>query len=173
MQEREPYTPFRDEDVEVRPSHVHGLGVFAMRAFSSGTWIRTTRILREVTPSHPLQLGENVDHCMYVLDRTYLVGVPDCYVNHSCAPTAHHGFDGTRCSMVSMRDIAADDEITFDYMINTDGGSSWRCTCGAAGCRGRTHSSFFDLPIDLQRRYRSYLASWFVDAHRDKVTAIG
>ena len=68
-----------------------------------------------------------------------------------------------------VRDIAAGEEITYDYMINTHGGASWTCACGAPGCRGRTVASFFELAPALQRAYARYLAPWFVAAHFERV----
>ena len=57
------------------------------------------------------------------------------YVNHSCAPNA--GLSGQIC-LVAMRDIAAGEEITYDYAMS-DGSAydEFPCSCGASTCRGR------------------------------------
>jgi hypothetical protein len=39
--------------------------------------------------------------------------------------------------MTATRDIAAGDEITFDYCTSNDWPQDWACACGAPQCRGR------------------------------------
>ena len=53
--------------------------------------------------------------------------------NHSCDPNAEfRGLD-----IVARRDIAAGEELTLDYaMIMNEQSEPFRCTCGAASCRG-------------------------------------
>ncbi len=58
--------------------------------------------------------------------------------------------------------VAADEELSFDYLINNPAGDSWPCACGARRCRGETGSSFFTLPAAFQHEYRPLLADWFV-----------
>jgi uncharacterized protein len=155
-----------------KPSGKGGFGLFAMQDFAAGTRVRSINVVREVTAQRPLVPDEDADHCMRILDRAFLIGEPDCYVNHCCDPNAFKRFRNEVIDIVAMRDISAGDEITYDYMINTATGNAWRCDCGSKKCRGSTSVSFFDLPINLQLQYRPYLAPWFVDAFRDRIDAI-
>ncbi len=159
-------------NLEVRPSPIAGRGVFALRDFAAGEIIGDVPIVREITAAAPLLAAESADHCRYIEGRAFLIGAPACFVNHCCEPNAYHldGDDGWL--VAALTDVRAGDEITYDYVINTHGGSSWPCACGARACRGATAGSFFDLPIALQRRYAPYLAPWFVRAHRDAVGAL-
>lgn len=77
-------------------------------------------------------------HSLQVEDDLFLVSLTDCepadYVNHSCNPNA--GLSG-QISLVSMRDIQAGEEITYDYAMS-DGSDydEFPCSCGAPQCRG-------------------------------------
>jgi uncharacterized protein len=158
--------------IETRRSGIAGLGVFALQDFRAGEIVAHVPIEREVTEASPLQRGEAADHCRYVVGRTFLIGAPARHVNHSCAPNAYHLDRPYGWFVAAMRDIRAGEEITYDYMINTHGGASWRCACGAPGCRGKTVASFFDLAPALQRAYARYLAPWFVAAHFERIAPL-
>ena len=158
-------------EVEVKPSPIEGLGIFAARSFRAGERIRRVNVVREVTPEAPIRedLGERVDHCAYPDGRVMLWGFPDRHVNHSCDPNAWERFEGGASHLVARRDIRAGEEITCDYNINIDGGTAWPCRCGAARCRGTVEGGFFRLPVEWQREYRPLLADWFVRRHEEKL----
>lgn len=77
-------------DVEVKPSGIEGIGVFATRSFRADDRIRRVNVIREITPDAPIreELGERVDHCSYPDGKVVLWGFPDRHVNHSCDPNA-------------------------------------------------------------------------------------
>jgi hypothetical protein len=158
-------------EVEVRPSAIQGLGVFAARSFETGQRIRQINVAREITPDAPLRedLGERADHCDYPDGKVVLLGFPDRHVNHSCDPNACVLYEGTGCALVARRVISAREEITCDYNVNITGGTAWPCRCGAARCRGTTVGDFFLLPVGVQREYRPLLAEWFVRRHRERL----
>ena len=161
-------------DVEVRPSGIEGLGVFATRAFRAGERIRRINVVREITPDAPLRedLGERADHCNYPDGKVVLYGLPDRCLNHSCDPNACEVFEGNVAWLVTRRAIAAGEEVTCDYNINIANGTAWPCRCGAARCRGMVAGDFFLLPDEWQRDYRPLLADWFVHRHRDRIEAL-
>lgn len=161
-------------DVEVRPSGIEGLGIFAVRSFRTGERIRKINVVREVTPDAPIreELGERADHCNYPDGRVVLYGLPDRHINHSCDPNAYEVFDEGGTWLVARRDIATGTEITCDYNINIADGTSWPCRCGAARCRGEVVGDFFRLPTAWQREYRPLLAAWFVRRHRERIEAL-
>lgn len=154
-------------DVEVRPSGIEGLGLFARRGFEAGERIRAINVVREITPDAPLrpELGERGDHCDYPDGKVVLVGYPDRHVNHSCDPNAWVEYGRQGAALLARRTILPGAEITCDYQINVTGGSRWPCHCGAARCRGEVVGDFFALPAALQAEYRPYLAAWFVSRH--------
>ncbi len=104
------------EEVDVKPSGIEGLGIFARRAFSPGERILRINIIREITPDSPLrpELGERFDHCSYPDGKILLVGYPARHVNHSCNPNAWEQYEGDVSYLVARRDIAVGDEITID-----------------------------------------------------------
>jgi SET domain-containing protein len=161
-------------DVEVRPSSIEGLGLFAARAFRAGERIRRVNVVREVTPDAPLRedLGERADHCDYPDGKVVLVGYPDRHINHSCDPNAYALYESDATFFVARRPIAPGDEITCDYNVNISGGTAWPCRCGAARCRGTVAGDFFLLPPEIQREYLPLLAPWFVRRHQGRLDAL-
>jgi len=93
-------------------------------------------------------------------------------VNHSCEPNC--GFLGN-VILVTMRDIAAGEELTFDYAMS-DGCDydEFECRCGRPTCRGKVTGNDWMLP-ELQRRYRGWFSPYLaqriarlVPAHASK-----
>ncbi len=162
-------------DVDVRPSRIEGLGLFAARSYRAGATIRRIVVVREITPDAPLRedLGERFDHCDYPDGKQVLIGYPDRHLNHSCDPNGWVRYEGDGEFLVARRDIAEDEEITVDYNVNITGGTSWPCHCGAARCRGETLGDYFLLPPETRAEYRPLLADWFVRRHGERLAADG
>jgi hypothetical protein len=102
------------------------------------------------------------DHVMEVADGEVFLasGDIDDYVNHSCEPNCRLDFrpDG-RVFLVALRDIAAGEELSFDYATTTTLAGiaafpGWRfaCLCGAPGCRGEV-SCAEELPPERRAFY--------------------
>ena len=78
-------------------------------------------------------------------------------VNHSCEPNV--GMGGN-VLLVSMRDIAAGEELTIDYALFVgDPGFAMECRCGTAACRGVVQETDW-MRADLQARYRGWFSWW-------------
>ncbi|MEM8783582.1 MAG: SET domain-containing protein-lysine N-methyltransferase [Planctomycetota bacterium] len=166
--------------VEVRASGIHGLGVFATRGFAAGEVVWTLDDSRVVDDAHPLlpEAGEHEDHCDYLADGTViLMPSPERHINSSCDPNTFVRTDedgdasGVR-RVVARRKIAAEEEVTYDYIIDCHGGDVWECACGSTRCRRTIVSSFFELPEAWQREYLPLLNPWFVAQHRERVDAL-
>ncbi|HEU5007493.1 MAG TPA: SET domain-containing protein [Jatrophihabitantaceae bacterium] len=76
--------------------------------------------------------------------------------NHSCDPNLWWSGD----ELVALREIAAGEELTYDYA--TDGpagvlgpGALLRCNCGSMRCRGLIEADDRQIP-ELQRRYAGH-----------------
>lgn len=78
-------------------------------------------------------------------------------VNHSCEPNA--GFAG-QISTVALRDIAAGEEICFDYAM-CDGSpyDEFTCLCGSAQCRKTISGKDWQRP-ELWERYAGYFSPY-------------
>jgi hypothetical protein len=97
---------------------------------------------------------------LQVADEMFLVseksGAGD-YLNHSCNPNA--GLSGQIC-LIAMRDIAAGEEICFDYaMCDSLPYDEFECSCGAANCRGRVTGNDWKIK-ELQERYAGYFSPY-------------
>ncbi|HET6977928.1 MAG TPA: SET domain-containing protein-lysine N-methyltransferase [Pyrinomonadaceae bacterium] len=162
-------------DVIVAESEIHGLGVFATRDFTRDEIILAIDDSRIVDDDHPLRpdLGEHSYHCDYLAGgKTVLMRSPERHINSCCDPNTYvKTIDDSRY-VVARQPIKADDEITYDYIIDCHGGIVWQCSCGNARCRGTIVSSFFELPLELQIEYLPLLNPWFINEHRLKIDAL-
>ncbi|MFN0121149.1 MAG: SET domain-containing protein [Blastocatellia bacterium] len=99
------------DDYEMRISaDAKARGLFARRAFRAG-------------------------EAIYQMDYWSAETMPMHLTNHSC--DANAGFDATGM-LRALRGIAADEEITFNYLDHPTPASPWNfaCLCGAANCIG-------------------------------------
>lgn len=76
--------------------------------------------------------------------------------NHSCDPNLWWSGD----ELVALRDIAAGEELTYDYATDGSAGvlgpaALLRCNCGSMRCRGLIEAGDRHIP-ELQRRYAGH-----------------
>ena len=116
------------------------------RALSLAQWQRVPQRIRE----NSVQIGDDA----YLVPDVLVAGD---HVNHSCEPNA--GLRGDR-TIVAMRDIAAGEEITYDYAMS-DGSpyDEFVCCCGAPACRGNVTGDDWRRP-ELQERYRGWFSPY-------------
>jgi uncharacterized protein len=155
------------EGVLVGASPIHGLGVFARRAFAAGETI-LVREERPVSPELPLDpaKGEFEYHCDWLEGgRQVYLGYPERHINHSCDASSHHALSGSERHIVALRSIRRGEEITGNYSIDLWDGKSWQCGCGSEHCLGTVPGDFFSLPLDRQIELSSLLSDWFVREH--------
>ena len=117
----------KDTYVMIKPSPLHGIGVFAIRDILKGTknlfsqgvgeWIKLTIAEVEALPIHSKNLVEN--HCLFDEENYY---VPDygfklvdlvIYLNHSDTPNLVSINDGDFFEAIV--DIKAGEELLIDY----------------------------------------------------------
>jgi uncharacterized protein len=75
------------------------------------------------------------------------------FLNHSCDPNAGIFISGKKASLVAIKDIKKDDEITFDYSTNMYN-DEWnmKCNCQSKNCRGIIRE-FEELPKNVKENY--------------------
>jgi ribosomal protein S18 acetylase RimI-like enzyme len=164
----QPVQDARRADVRVGPSSIAGLGAFALRPFEPGQTVLVLDDSRVVDGQHPLD--ESRDEWSHHRDflaggRAVLMPSPERYINSSCEPNT---FVQTRADgrhVIARLRIEPGSEITYDYIVNCDGGETWKCRCGSATCRETVPPSFFDLAAPDQWRLAPLLDRWFVDEH--------
>lgn len=113
-----------------------GRGVFAARPIA-----RDEVILRFTGRRHT---GAELDRIGFVpgyplqveVDEYLLLDEPQVFCNHSCEP---NGGLTPALELRALRDIAAHEEISFDYSTTMLEDNSWtlECGCNSARCRGR------------------------------------
>ena len=137
----------------VRSSAIHAAGVFTLEPIKKGV------LVVEYTGTR--MKHDDADNLCKDRPYTYLFGVGDgtyvidgygmsMYLNHSCAPNCETEEDeDERVWIRAVRDIAAGEELVYDYFLY-DGEGPAPCTCGAAKCRGTMYS-----PKELNKRKRA------------------
>jgi uncharacterized protein len=138
--------------IVVRSSGVHGRGVYAGRLLKKGERVIeykgeriTTREADRRPPSDPDDDSHTflfaLDDGKYVLDGS-VGGNQARWINHSCAPNCETEEDEGRVFIHALRDIAAGEELFYDYGLVIDCRltaalkAQYRCLCGAPECRG-------------------------------------
>ena len=130
-------------------SATHGDGVFTSAPIPAGAAVMTMsgRVIRyrEITPDmRVMQIGP--DEWLAEGDTEAI----DDFANHSCAPNI--GFVHGTLALHALRDIAAGDELVWDYSTSmNEPGWSVPCGCGAPVCRGIIQS-FCDLPASVREQ---------------------
>ena len=113
--------------VMIKPSPLHGIGVFAIRDIPKGTknifsqgvgeWIKVSKEEVDVLHQHSKDLIEN--HCLFDEDHYF---IPDygfklvdlvIYLNHSESPNVISLNEGEQFE--ALRDIATGEELLVDY----------------------------------------------------------
>jgi SET domain-containing protein len=124
----------------IRSSSLHGAGVYTSAPIAKGT-----RVLEYSGPRLPVKQTEG----LYAEGEvTYLFGMDGgktiidgfgtaAFVNHSCDPNCESDQIKNRVWIIALRDIAAGEELTYDYNIyDAEPGEDSSCHCGSAKCRG-------------------------------------
>lgn len=146
--------------LEMRQTPNLGRGVFATAPIARGS--------RLVQCEGWLATGAELDdnwHAMQVGPDLWLCSEGDCLdecINHSCDPNA--GFVTGEAVLYALRDIAAGEQIAWDYSTSiAEIGWMLECRCGAATCRGVVRS-WPELSAPERERLRpialAYLRDW-------------
>lgn len=136
----------------VRSSSIHAAGCYTTAPIAKGT--------RVVEYTGPLIDKEEADRRYQDKPITYLFGIGDgsrvidghgiaMFINHSCdANCETEEIDG-HVWITAIRDIAAGEELCYDYCLYDGGDEEAPCNCGARKCRGSMYSA-----EELRRRKR-------------------
>jgi SET domain-containing protein len=131
-------------------SAIHGRGVYARVAIPEGRKIveytgeRITKAeskRREAAREKRHRRGLDGSTYIFDLNRRYDLdgrrgGNISRFINHSCEPNCRAEQDRGRIWIIAKRDIAAGEEITYDYGYSFDDWAANPCLCGAANCAG-------------------------------------
>ncbi len=155
-------------------SRINGLGLLAIAPIRAGetTWwhdpaapapngaivtraerARMSRHERDAFHTHAWQIGPDA-WCAASPEAD-----PSLLMNHSCDPNTWFVSDS---AMVARRNIAAGEEITYDYATSETEQLGVSCRCGAPLCRGIIRDDDDALP-ELRERYAGRRLS-YIDA---------
>ncbi len=123
-----------------RPSSIHGLGGFAKTRIGCGTRVMEYVGERISKSESLLRCQENNEYIFTLNEEQDLDGNvawnPARLINHSCAPNCEAELQDDRIWIVAARDIAAGEEITFNYGYDLADYQDYPCRCGSANCVG-------------------------------------
>lgn len=137
--------------IEVRDSIVHGRGVFATRAIKKGERIIEylgERVSHKEADRRYELKDENDSHTfLFIVDSKTVIdagveGNDARFFNQSCDPNCESTVEKKRVFIDAMRNIAAGEELTYDYQIYRDWDDPdnidevFACRCGSPKCRG-------------------------------------
>jgi SET domain-containing protein len=139
----------------VRSSSIHAAGCYTLDAIPRG---------RRVIEYDGVRISKSVADERYA-DRpvTYLFGfggkgeVIDgfgtaMFLNHSCAPNCETQEKGGRVFIKAIRDIAAGEELLYEYNLYDSDEDTANCYCGAPHCRG---TMFSEEEVARQKRKKA------------------
>jgi len=154
-------------DLEKRNSATHGGGIFARADIRKGE--RLAIFGGKIMPIDDMyELPVEMQGYTMQIEERLVIGpaslVPEDtdFFNHSCDPNS--GFKG-QVFLVAMRDISADEEITFDYAmtvsasVGSDMVFCMECACGCPECRKTITEDDWKLP-GLRVRYKGYFSQY-------------
>ena len=160
---------------EKRVSEIDGRGLFAREAISKGE-VAVVKGGYVMTRGQRDEVGRRLGPSeIQVTEELFIGPVTEAereggmmHLNHSCEPNL--GLQG-QIAFVAMRDIAADEELTFDYAMTDDEDYEMECNCGAPACR-RVITGRDWMKSEVQRRYDGHF-SWFIQRRLDGGSGTG
>ncbi len=137
--------------IQVRRSGVHGKGVFALRPIAAGESIieYTGEVItwKEALRRHPHDPAQPNHTFYFHLDDRHVIdanvgGNAARWINHACETNCEADERDGRVFIQATRDIAAGEELFYDYGLVIDERLTpklkreYACHCGSANCRG-------------------------------------
>ena len=143
--------PARGRRIQVRPSGIHGKGVFALRPLKAGeTVIEYTGAMltwKAAQKRHPHNPAEPNHTFFFHIDDKHVIDGNDGgnaakWINHACGPNCEADEVDGRVFIKTLRDIEPGEELNYDYGLILDGRHTakvkkeFECRCGTPECRG-------------------------------------
>ncbi|HUP36277.1 MAG TPA: SET domain-containing protein-lysine N-methyltransferase [Candidatus Limnocylindria bacterium] len=159
----------RSAKTEVRPSPIHGQGLFAKQTIARGEIVAvkgghvlTASQWAALEPAlGPADIQISEDLVIAPVTQTQRDSSM-LYTNHSCDPNL--AIQG-QIVLVAMRDIAPGQELTIDWATTDDGDHVMECRCGSPHCR-RTVTGKDWMKPELQAKYEGWFC-WFLQRKID------
>jgi SET domain-containing protein len=164
---------FLSPKAAVKPSSIHGQGLFALEQIRAGEIVcvkggyifnreQQQEISRDLGPAE-IQIADDL-FIGPILHEEREGGM--IFSNHSCDPNI--GVQG-QIVFVAMRDIASGEELTHDWATTDDDTYEMNCRCGAQSCRKVITGQDWRNK-QLQAKYRGFM-SWYLQKKLDQEVA--
>jgi uncharacterized protein len=142
---------------------VEPIGAGEVVAVKGGHIVTTAELERlpDPLPNSDIQISDDL-HLVALTEDEYEPVM--LFINHSCDPNV--GFAGNTV-LITMRGVAAGEELTTDYAFFDDYDGQMTCSCGADRCRSVIDGRDWQLP-ELQQRYRGYF-SWYLQRRIERM----
>lgn len=136
----------------VRSSSIHAAGCYTLRPIRKGEKV--------CEYDGPRYTKAEADQRYKDRSITYLFSFGDenavidgfgtaMFINHCCEPNCESEEDNGRIFITAIRDIAAGEELTYEYNLHDSDSEKGDCVCGAPSCRGTMFSD-----EEVRRRLR-------------------
>jgi len=150
--------------VKVLSSSIQGKGLFADEPIKKGERIfyipgeRKLRAIRSEKESWRFINWIGVGKKVWINPNKTIAR----HLNHSCDPNS--AIIGKK-TMMAIKDIKKDEEITFDYSF-TDVDPHWKikCNCGSKNCRG-VIGHIYSVPLDIFKERYPHIPIYFQRAY--------
>lgn len=168
-------TTWRDHRQDIRPSAIHGMGIFARQPIQRGETVEIIggdlmtedqfrRFQKTATLYNAVQIAEE----LHLVERPEVTRQRLGSINHDCDSNLWLADEVT---LVAKRDIKKDEEITVDYALfsaQPDWVMDNLCCCGWPVCRGLITGIDWQLK-EVQARYRGHFTP-FLNSRIEKPT---
>jgi len=151
----------------IRSSAIHAAGCYTTTAIRKGRRVAEYTGPRLSKDDADARYGDSPVTYLFGLGRGEMVidgHSMAMFINHSCDPNCETEEVKGRVWITALRNIAAGEEITYDYRLYDGGEDECLCNCGSSHCRGTMYS-----PQEVRRRKAA--AKKARKRKRDKVKA--
>ena len=143
---------------EIRPSPIHGAGVFARRTFVAGSRIMAYSG-ETISKAESLRRCEQGNNFIFALDKEHdldgnVPWNPARLLNHSCAANCEVIHEGAHLWIVAAREIVTGEELTFNYGYDLVDYREHPYHCGARECAGFIVAGEFFEHVRTQKELR-------------------
>ncbi len=140
----------------IRSSSIHAAGCYTTRAIRKGARVceydgpRLSKDEADTRYEH-----RSITYLFSCGEDTVIDGFGTAmFINHSCSPNCETEDDDGRIFVVALRDIAAGEELLYEYNLYDSEDEAQDCYCGARNCRGTMFSD-----EELKRRAKAAKAA--------------
>jgi SET domain-containing protein len=125
---------------EVRPSTIHGTGVFARADIVEGTRV-IEYVGERLDKDESLRRRQEGNFFVFTVTDDFDIDGsvewnPARFINHSCAPNCEAQEEDEHIWIIAVRDIKAGEELSFNYGYDIQDYEEHPCRCGTANCLG-------------------------------------